>query len=83
MAQTPRLHPMDLVQPCIGVFGVHLLHLQEREGLLLSGLDAIYQGVESGELKPVLDRTFPLTRDGAVEAHQYIHDRRKSGGRSF
>jgi NADPH:quinone reductase-like Zn-dependent oxidoreductase len=53
--------------------------LQEREGLLLSGLTEIYRGVESGELKPVLDRTFPLTRDGAVEAHQYIHDRRNLG----
>jgi NADPH:quinone reductase-like Zn-dependent oxidoreductase len=77
--KTPRIHPMDLVQPCIGVFGVHLLHLQEREGLLLSGLDEIYRGVESGELKPILDRTFPLTRDGAVEAHQYIHARRNLG----
>jgi NADPH2:quinone reductase len=77
--RTPRIHPMDLVQPCIGVFGVHLLHLQEREGLLLSGLDEIYRGVEAGELRPIVDCTFPLTRDGAVEAHQYIHDRRNLG----
>jgi NADPH:quinone reductase-like Zn-dependent oxidoreductase len=70
---------MDLVQPCIGVSGVHLLHLQEREGLLLRGLEEIYRGVEAGELRPVLDRTYPLTRDGAVEAHQYIHDRRNLG----
>jgi NADPH2:quinone reductase len=77
--RTPRLHPMDLVQPCIGISGVHLLHLQEREGLLLSGLDEIYRGVESGELKPILDCTYPLTRDGAVDAHRYIHERRNLG----
>jgi NADPH2:quinone reductase len=77
--KTPRVHPMDLVQPCIGISGVHLLHLQEREGLLLSGLEVIYRGVESGELKPILDSTYPLTRDGAVEAHRYIHARRNLG----
>jgi len=77
--RTPRIHPMDLVQPCIGISGVHLLHLQEREGLLLRGLEKIYAGVEAGELKPVLDCTFPLTRDGAVEAHRYIHARKNLG----
>jgi len=77
--RTPRIHPLGLVQPCIGIFGVHLLHLQEREGLLLRGLEEIYRGVEAGELRPVLDRTYPLTRDGAVEAHQYIHARQNLG----
>jgi NADPH:quinone reductase-like Zn-dependent oxidoreductase len=77
--RTPRVHPLDLVQPCIGVFGVHLLHLQEREDLLLPATRDIYGGIESGELRPVLDRTFPLTRDGAVEAHRYIHERRNLG----
>ena len=46
---------------------------------LLSGLDEIYRGVESGELRPILDSTYPLTRDGAVEAHRYIHARRNLG----
>jgi len=77
--KTPRIHPMDLVQPCIGIFGVHLLHLQEREELLLPGLDEIYRGIEAGELRPILDSTYPLTRDGVVEAHHYIHARRNQG----
>ncbi len=77
--RTPRLHPMDLVQPCIGISGVHLLHLHEREGVLLSGLEEIYRGVEAGELRPILDRTYPLSRDGAVEAHRYIHARQNLG----
>ena len=33
----------------------------------------------NGELRAVVDRTFPLTRAGAVEAHQYIHERRNLG----
>lgn len=77
--RTPRVHPLDLVQPCIGIFGVHLLHLHEQEGVLLSALEEIYGGVEGGTLRPVVDTTFPLTREGAVEAHRYIHERRNQG----
>ena len=39
----------------------------------------IYRLVAAGELKPVIDRTFPLTRDGAVEAHHYLHARKNTG----
>jgi NADPH:quinone reductase-like Zn-dependent oxidoreductase len=30
-------------------------------------------------LSPVLDKVFPLTRTGAVEAHRYLHQRRNIG----
>jgi NADPH:quinone reductase-like Zn-dependent oxidoreductase len=77
--RTPRFHPMSLVVPSIGVLGVHLLHLQTKEHLLRSALTQIFDGVENGELKPVVDRTFPLTRDGAVDAHRYLHERKNIG----
>jgi NADPH2:quinone reductase len=77
--RTPRIHPLQLVQPSIGVFGVHLLHLHGREDLLLPAMKEIYRGMETDVLRPVLDRSFPLTRDGAVEAHRYIHERRNLG----
>ncbi|MFQ5747780.1 MAG: zinc-binding alcohol dehydrogenase family protein [Gemmatimonadota bacterium] len=77
--RTPRIHPLELIQPSVGVFGLHLLHLQTREDLMRPALREIYRGVEAGELRPVLDRTFPLTRDGAVAAHRYIHERRNLG----
>jgi NADPH:quinone reductase-like Zn-dependent oxidoreductase len=35
--------------------------------------------VIAGDLRPVVDRTFPLDRDGAVEAHAYLHARRNLG----
>lgn len=77
--RTARIHPLDLIQPCVGVFGVHLLHLQDREDVLPPAIREIHDGVEAGELRPVLDRTFPLTREGAVEAHRHIHERRNVG----
>jgi len=77
--RTPRFHPLDLVEPCIGVFGIHLLHLQVKETVMQAAMRQIYDGVARGELRPVLDRAFPLTRDGAVEAHRYLHGRGNIG----
>ena len=42
-------------------------------------LEKIFQGVVDGRWKPVMDRTFPLDQDGAVEAHRYLHDRKNLG----
>jgi NADPH:quinone reductase-like Zn-dependent oxidoreductase len=77
--RTPRFHPLSLVERNIGVLGVHLLHLGSREPLLRPALEAIFQAAAAGELRPVVDRTFPLSRDGAVAAHAYIHARRNLG----
>ncbi len=77
--RTPRIHPLSLIEPNIGVFGIHLLHLRGKETVLREALDEVHRGVEAGELRPVLDRTFPLTRDGAVEAHHYLHARKNVG----
>jgi NADPH:quinone reductase-like Zn-dependent oxidoreductase len=35
--------------------------------------------VGAGELRPVVDREFPLDRAGAIAAHTYIHARRNLG----
>jgi len=77
--RTPRFHPLSLVQRNMGVFGVQLLHLWDQEAVLRRALAEIYRGVVEGELRPVIDRTFPLDRDGAVEAHRYLHERRNLG----
>jgi NADPH:quinone reductase-like Zn-dependent oxidoreductase len=76
---TPRIHPYALVEPCIGVAGIHLLHLGPKEDILRSALERLFAAVVAGELRPVLDRTFPLTGPGAVAAHRYIHERRNLG----
>jgi NADPH:quinone reductase-like Zn-dependent oxidoreductase len=77
--RTARFHPLSLVEPNIGVFGVHLLHLGAKERILGPALEEIYQAIIADELRPVVDRIFPLNRDGAVEAHTYLHARRNLG----
>jgi len=77
--RTPWFHPRSLIEPNQGVFGVHLLHLKERETVLRTAAEEIFRSVAAGELKPIVDRTFPLTRDGAVEAHHYLHARKNLG----
>jgi NADPH:quinone reductase-like Zn-dependent oxidoreductase len=77
--RTPRIHPLSLVEPNAGIFGIHLLHLGEKEAVLRPALAEIFGAVEAHEVRPVLDRTFPLTRDGAVEAHRYLHERKNLG----
>jgi NADPH:quinone reductase-like Zn-dependent oxidoreductase len=77
--RTPRVHPLSLVEPNVGLFGIHLLHLGRKEELLRSALEEIYRGVVAGEWRPVVDRTFPLDRDGAVAAHRWLHERRAIG----
>jgi NADPH:quinone reductase-like Zn-dependent oxidoreductase len=77
--RTGRIHPLSLVEPNAGVFGVHLLHLGHREHVLEAALPEILRRVSAGELRPVLDRTFPFDRDGAVAAHQYLHARQNLG----
>ncbi len=77
--RTPRIHPLDLVEPNLGVHGVHLLHLGRREDVLREGYAEMLPGFASGALVPVLDRTFPLTAAGAAEAHAFVHARRNIG----
>ena len=76
---TPRIHPLSLVEPNIGVFGVHLLHLEAKERILRPALEDVFRCVVEGELHPIVDKVFPLDRDGAVGAHTYLHARRNLG----
>ena len=77
--RTPRFHPLELIQPNQGICGIHLLHMGTKEHVLRRALGEIYAAISRGELRPVVDRTFPLTRDGAIEAHRYVHARRNLG----
>jgi len=77
--RTGSIHPLSLVAPNQGVFGIHLLYLKEKESLLGPALEKIYDGIVGGRWEPVMDQSFPLTREGAVEAHRYLHDRKNLG----
>ncbi|UCF20633.1 MAG: zinc-binding dehydrogenase [Gemmatimonadota bacterium] len=77
--RTPRFHPLSLVEPNIGIYGVHLLHLGAKEPLLQLALEQIYRDIAAGMLRPVVDEVFSLDRTGAIEAHTYLHERRNLG----
>jgi NADPH:quinone reductase-like Zn-dependent oxidoreductase len=77
--RTPRFHPLSLIQPSIGVLGVHLLHLTGKEAILRPALEDIFRAVVAGEIHPVVDRTFPLDGPGAIAAHRYLHERKNLG----
>ncbi len=77
--RTPLVHPASLVGANLGVHGVHLLHLGAKEPMLRPALEAILDDVAVGALRPVVDRTFPLDREGAVAAHEYLHRRENLG----
>ena len=77
--KTPSIHPLSLIGKNQGVFGIHLLYLKEKESLLGPALEEVFQGIVDGRWRPILDRAFPLSRDGAVQAHRYLHDRMNLG----
>ena len=77
--KTPSIHPLTLVGKNQGVFGIQLLYLKDKETLLAPAMEKIFQGILAGQWKPILDRTFPLSREGAVEAHHYLHDHKNLG----
>ena len=77
--RTPRFRTLALIERNLGVFGVQLLHLSGRDDVLRPALAEIYRAVAAGELRPVVDRTFPLTREGAAAAHRHLHERRNLG----
>ena len=79
LLKTPRFHPLSLVEANRGIMGVHLLHLQQKESILRPALSTIMQRIEQGKLRPIIDQVFPLTRDGAVAAHEHVHQRRSLG----
>jgi len=77
--RTRWIHPRALIEPNLGVFGVHLLHLGAKESVLRAAAVEIFRRIAAGEIRPVVDRTFPLTREGAVAAHRYLHERKNLG----
>ncbi len=77
--RTPRFHPLSLVEPNVGLFGVHLLHLGAKEEMLRPALAEIFDAVVNDELQPVVDRVFGLDREGAIAAHAHLHARRNLG----
>ena len=59
------------------VRGYTLFEIVKNSDMLKRGKEYIYRGLESGSLKPIIDRTFPLTDIG--EAHRYMASNQQKG----
>ena len=78
--KTERFHPAHLVEPNIGIWGVHLLHLGRKEREVLMPVAAeIFRQVQDGDIRPIIDSVFPLNREGAIGAHTHLHERANIG----
>ena len=77
--KTPRFGPLDMIGRNVGVFGFHLALLGSKESMVREAFDSIVRKTVAGPLAPVISAEFPLTAEGAIEAHHYLHDRRNIG----
>ena len=59
------------------VRGYTLFEIVRDPEKLTRGMKYVYDGLQSGALKPIIDRTFPL--DAIAEAHQYMESNQQKG----
>jgi NADPH:quinone reductase-like Zn-dependent oxidoreductase len=59
------------------VRGYTLFEIVKNPETLIRGKEYIYKGLESGSLKPIIDRTFALA--DIVEAHRYMTSNQQKG----
>jgi len=77
LAQTPRFHPLALMNRNRGVFGLNLGHMWNEGEKVACWTREIMRGIEEEWIRPHVDRAFPF--DQAVEAHRYIEARKNIG----
>lgn len=61
-------------------FALMIFNQYQFRGSMMGSMDELCEGLElvrAGKIKPVLDRTFPLSE--AAQAHQYIEERKVKG----
>jgi NADPH:quinone reductase-like Zn-dependent oxidoreductase len=77
MMQTPKFHPLALMNRNKGVFGLNLGHMWGEGEKVAEWTQEIVRGVYEGWIQPHVDRTFPF--DQVAEAHAYIEARKNIG----
>ncbi len=75
-AQTP--YPLfPALSKGLSVCGYTLFEIVKDPEKLARGKKFVYDGLQSGKLKPIIDRTFPL--DAIAEAHRYMESNQQKG----
>ncbi|HUY86720.1 MAG TPA: medium chain dehydrogenase/reductase family protein [Acidimicrobiales bacterium] len=77
LATTPVFHPMQLMNANKGVFGINLGHLWEQTSMINETLTELASLWESGDIRPVIDSTFPFAE--AAAAHEQLQQARNFG----
>lgn len=77
LAQTPKFHPLALMNRNRGVFGLNVGHMWDEGEKVACWTREIMRGIEEGWIRPHVDRAFPF--DQAAEAHRYIEARKNIG----
>jgi synaptic vesicle membrane protein VAT-1 len=77
LAQTPRFHPLALMNRNRGVFGLNLGHMWGEGEKVAAWTQEIIRGIHEGWIQPYVDRAFPF--DQVAEAHRYIEARKNIG----
>src|SRR5258707_1335306 len=77
MLQTPKFHPLALMNRNKGVFGLNLGHMWGEGEKVAEWTQQIVRGVHEGWIKPHVDCAFPF--DQIAEAHAYIEARKNIG----
>jgi NADPH:quinone reductase-like Zn-dependent oxidoreductase len=77
LAQTPKFHPLALMNRNRGVFGLNLGHMWGEGEKAAGWTREIVRGIHEGWIQPHVDRAFPF--DQVAEAHRYIEARKNIG----
>jgi NADPH:quinone reductase len=78
LSPAPTPFPLfEAISKALTVRGYLLFEIVGNPNWLDAGKQFIYQGLASGALKPVIDRTFAL--DDIVQAHRYMESNRQKG----
>jgi NADPH:quinone reductase-like Zn-dependent oxidoreductase len=76
-ATMPWWKSMGVMNENKGVFGLNMLSWWDREKSLDRAIEPLLEGLEKGNLVPVVAESFPF--DAAAEAHRFIAERRNVG----
>jgi NADPH:quinone reductase-like Zn-dependent oxidoreductase len=76
-ATIPWWKSLQLMNENKGVFGLNMLTWWDKEGSLDRLTEPLLQGLEAGELNPVVAEAFPFDR--APDAHRFIAERKNIG----
>ncbi len=77
VAQTPRFHPLAMMNRNRGVFGLNLGHMWGEGEKVAGWTNEIMRGVAEGWIRPHVDRAFSF--DQVADSHRYIEARKNTG----